>query len=179
MKLILFSFLLIHQGLSREALNANITRVQNIKDKNSIEQNDEPIQINEQVFYYSNSKNVSLEVKTLEQRSKNYTLYDPFGNQTYMFEERYESFSIRVEVVEWHSNGAVAKVVVHTNPGASRYWYESTYTFGINNEPQWKYDLRFPIETTSFQNDNSYYWDIKTKQWKKQEVIYEQAVPRE
>lgn len=180
MKIILFSFFLSQLLSLNEALNKNIPSVQSIRAKSCIEQNNQPIELNEQVFYYySNSKNVSLEVKALDQRSKNYILYDPFGNQTYMFEERFESYSIRVEVIEWHSNGAVAKIVVHTNPGASRYWYESTYTFGINNEPQWKYDLRFPLETTSFQNDNTYYWDIKTKQWKKQEVIYEQAVPRE
>jgi len=131
------------------------------------------------VYLYKNSNKVSVQVIPGAQRSKDFVLFDPLGNETYRLEQHIESYSITVDLLEWHSNGAIHKVKVHTNPGASMYWYETLYTFGINNEPQWKVSTQFPQNKVSMESDNSYYWDAKTKSWKKQEAVYEQPVPRD
>jgi hypothetical protein len=130
-------------------------------------------------YFYANSDKLSVQVISGEHRSKDFVLFDPWGKETYRFKQRIESYSVTVDLVEWHSNGAIHKVKVHTNPGASMYWYDAVYTFGINNEPQWMVSTQHPQTTVSLESDNSYYWDEKTKSWKKQEVVIEQPVPRD
>lgn len=153
------------------------TAIEKQIEKQEVKQTEEPIE--NQKYYYKNSGKLSVEVIRASDRTEKFLLYDPFGNLKYEFEEHRSSYSVGVDIIEWHSNGAVAKVKVHTNPGASMYWYESVYTFGINNEPEWRMDTQFPQESVTMPGDNSYYWDKKDKSWKKQEVIYEQVVPRE
>lgn len=132
-----------------------------------------------EVYYYSGGKKTSVQIINGEQRSKDFVLFDPWGKETYRFEQRIESYSVTVDLVEWHPNGALHKAVVHTNPGASMYWYTAEYTFGINNEPLWMVSTQHPETTVSFETDNSYYWDPKSKTWKKQEIVREQPVPRD
>lgn len=129
--------------------------------------------------YYKNSGKVSVEITRSNDRTEKFFFFDPSGNLTYAFEEHYSSYSVGVDILEWHDNGAVSKVKVHTNPGASMYWFESIYTFGINNEPEWRIDSRFPQESVTMPGENNFYWDKKNRSWKKQEVIYEQNVPRQ
>lgn len=130
-------------------------------------------------FYYKNSDKLSVQIIGGEQRSKDFVLFDPWGKETYRFEQRIESYSVTVDLVEWHPNGALQRAIVHTNPGASMYWYTAEYTFGINNEPLWMVSTQHPQTTVSFESDNSYYWESKTKSWKKQEVVREQPVPHD
>jgi len=127
-------------------------------------------------YYYKGSKQLSLQIIGEERRSKDFILFDPWGKETYRFEQRIESYSITVDLVEWHPNGALSKAVVHTNPGASMYWYTAEYSFGINNEPLWMVSTQHPERTVALETDNTFYWDPKTKSWKKQEVSKEQPV---
>lgn len=130
-------------------------------------------------YFYKGGKNISVQIINGERRSKDFVLFDPWGKETYRFEQRIESYSVTVDLVEWHSNGALHKAVVHTNPGASMYWYTAEYTFGINNEPLWMVSTQHPQTTVSLESDNSYFWDVNTKSWKKQEIVREQPVPRD
>lgn len=130
-------------------------------------------------YYYKGTKQRSLQIMGGEQRSKDFILFDPWGKETYRFEQRIESYSITVDLVEWHPNGALSKAVVNTNPGASMYWYTDEYSFGINNEPLWMVSTQHPERTTALESDNTFYWDPKTKSWKKKEVAKEQPVPQD
>lgn len=163
--------------IKKEPLNdLRIAYSKKEKDSTRIEKS-QPVPEEQFKFYYKGNNKLSMEIIYLEGRSKDFILYDPWGNETYRLEHRILSYTETVEIVEWHPNGAVAKAVVHMNPGASMYWYETTYTFGINNEPEWRVSQQFPERTVTLPGENSYYWNKKTKSWVKQEVAIEQITP--
>lgn len=163
--------------IKKEPLNdLRIAYSKKEKDSTRIEKS-QPVPEEQLKFYYKGNNKLSMEIIYLEGRSKDFILYDPWGKETYRLEHRILSYTETVEIVEWHPNGAVAKAVVHMNPGASMYWYETTYTFGINNEPEWRVSQQFPERTVTLPGENSYYWNKKTKSWVKQEVAIEQITP--
>jgi hypothetical protein len=163
--------------IKKEPLNdLRIAYSKKEKDSTRIEKS-QPVPEEQLKFYYKGNNKLSMEIICLEGRSMDFVLYDPWGNETYRLEHRILSYTETVEIVEWHPNGAVAKAVVHMNPGASMYWYETTYTFGINNEPEWRVSQQFPERTVTLPGENSYYWNKKTKSWVKQEVAIEQITP--
>lgn len=129
-------------------------------------------------YYYTNGNRLSLKIIPLDNHSRDFVLYDPWGKETYRLEQRIHSYSVTVHILDWHANGAVKTVRVNTNPGASMYWYESTYSFGLNNEPEWRVDRQLPERNLDYPGENSFYWDKSARAWKKQEVIYEQPVPQ-
>jgi hypothetical protein len=141
----------------------------------------QPIIVNtdkEKIYYYQNGKK-SVVISPWVDGRRTTTLYDPWEKETYQFDERRMSFSIIAEVVEFHPNGAVSKVNLSNHPDASMYWYESTYTFGINNQPEWMYSTQYPQTTLTMPGDNAYYWDKKKGTWVKQEVAIETITPNE
>ncbi len=163
--------------IKKEPLNdLRIAYSKKEKDSTRIEKS-QPVPEEQLKFYYKGNNKLSMEIIYLEGRSKDFILYDPWGNETYRLEHRILSYTETVEIVDWHPNGAVAKAVVHMNPGASMYWYETTYTFGINNEPEWLVSQQFPERSVTLPGENSYYWNKKTKSWVKQEVAIEQITP--
>ncbi len=129
------------------------------------------------VFYYTGNKNKSVEITAWNEGKRTVTLFDPTGKVMYVFHDKRFSYSLTTRIVTFHANGAVQKAIVHNNPGASNSWSESHITFGSNNEPQWREDIRFPQELT-IEGNPKYYWDKKQQNWVKQEVIYEQPVPQ-
>lgn len=129
------------------------------------------------LFYYTGNKNKSVEITPWNEGKRTVTLYDPTGKVMYTFHDKRFSYSLTTRIVTFHSNGAVQKAIVHNNPGASNSWSESHITFGSNNEPQWREDIKFPQELT-LEGNTKYYWDKNQKNWIKQEVVYEQPVPQ-
>jgi hypothetical protein len=136
---------------------------------------------NETVHYYNprmGKSKVSVRITPWKDGRRKMFLYDPFGNVTFEREDVRMSYSDTATIKKFHDNGAVAVLYIHMNPGASMYWYETTITFSINNEPEWKTSLQQPATLEDHLNSKSY-WDKKTKTWKKQEIIKEQPVPKE
>ncbi len=121
---------------------------------------------------------VSVRITPWKDGKRKMYLYDPYGNVTFEREDVRMSYSDTATIKKFHDNGAVAVLDIHLNPGASMYWYETTITFSINNEPEWKTATKHP-STLEELMDNKYYWDKKEKVWKKQEIIREQPVPKE
>jgi hypothetical protein len=135
----------------------------------------------ETVHYYNprmGKNKVSVRISPWKDGRRKMYLYDPFGNVTFEREDVRLGYSDTATIKKFHDNGAVAVLYIHMNPGASMYWYETTITFSINNEPEWKTSLQQPATLEDHLN-SKYYWDKKTKTWKKQEIIREQPVPKE
>ena len=120
--------------------------------------------------YYKNmNKKVSVKITPWNNGRQMTILYDPFGNETYRMESMRMSFTISVEL-KFHDNGAVSEAIIHNNPDASMYWYKTYITFSINNQPEWRRSEQFPQQSLSDIKPPEY-WDKKTQQWKKQEVM--------
>lgn len=128
--------------------------------------------------YYTNSKKVSVKITPWHEEKRNIILYDPWGKETYSIEDVRHSYSSVSEIKSFHPNGAVDRIETHLNPGASMYWYESSTTFGINNEPLWQTSQRFPARLEDY-NNNASYWDKKCSCWKKQEAFPDQPPMRD
>ncbi|MBX2903781.1 MAG: hypothetical protein KF872_09515 [Chitinophagales bacterium] len=121
-----------------------------------------------QYFYYKNSKTISVKITPWENSRRFTILYDPFGKETYKMEAVNSSYQISV-YLKFQDNGAVANANIHTNPGASMYWYEDDISFDLNNEPLWKTSKQLP--ETQLKINVPEYWDKKLKTWRKQESM--------
>lgn len=130
----------------------------------------------EKIHYYKNGKK-SVVISPWIDGKRTTTLFDPWEKETYQIEETRSSYSIIAEIIAFHDNGAVDKIKVDTHPDASMYWYETTYTFGINNQPEWMYSTQYPQTQLVMPGDNAYYWNKKTGSWVKQEMAIETIVP--
>ncbi len=118
--------------------------------------------------YYKNSKQVSVKI-TPQNADRHWTiLYDPQGNETYRMESVRMSYQVSVNL-KFHDNGAVREAKISTNPGASMYWYETYITFSTANEPEWRRNETHPQR--SLEIPVKEYWDRKTKNWVKQEMM--------
>jgi len=62
------------------------------------------------------------------------------------------------------------------NPGASRYWYETTIQFDENNQPLNKVSKQMPSESVLEAMGETYLWSSQKKDWILQEVIQCQPV---
>ena len=137
------------------------------EEKVSPEKN-EVVMGGEERFYYTSSKKLSLLITPWKDDKRELIFYDPFGNVQYTQKDVRHSYSNISEVKSFHSNGAVEKILVHNNPGASMYWSESEITFGINNDPEWMAVMTYPVQHLEQNLNNHYYWDKKTGTWIKQ-----------
>lgn len=126
-------------------------------------------------YFYTNTKKISAKIDPRNEFGKKTKIrfYDLKGNVTFEQEDIHSSYSISTEIKEFHSNGAVKRIVIHLNPGASMHWYETIITFDIDNTPLWKEEITYPLRLEDMM-DNKSYWDITKKQWIKQEVSMEQ-----
>lgn len=119
--------------------------------------------------FYVNNK-LSVKITSWNKGKRQIILYDLYGNITYTHEEVSLSYSVSCDLF-FANNGSVEKIKCRTNPGASRFWYESEMTFNGTNTPIWKKTYKKPFDHIEDASGKSYFWDKKTTQWKKQEVI--------
>lgn len=127
-------------------------------------------------YYYKGNNAVSAFITPWVDNRRVVVLFDPFGKETYRFENVQGHMSEVSKITSFHPNGAVAAINHYSNPGASINWADADYTFGINNEPEWMVVHEHP-ETLENTMNNSFYWDKKTKAWKRQEVVIETITP--
>lgn len=119
---------------------------------------------------YTNGK-VSVKITPWVNQERKVLFFDLYGNQTFSLEEVRHSYSIGVDL-KFAPNGSVSTALVHTNPGASMYWHETTITLDTTNEPINKIDRRYPQNSLDdIMNEKWMYWDKKSKSWKQQEVM--------
>lgn len=162
--------------LSDSASNTATTkRVTPSKKKVAPPQKTVPKKSDTTFYYYTNSKKVSVKIapRNVYGEKNKIQFYDRKGKVTFEQEDIHTSYSISTDIKEFHPNGAVARIVIHLNPGASMHWYETIITFDTDNTPLWKEEITYPMTLDNTMNNKSY-WDVAIKQWVKQEVVIEQ-----
>jgi hypothetical protein len=128
------------------------------------------VQAGDTTFHYYSNKRVSVKITPWVDGERWVLLYNLLGEETYRSKDIRKSYT-EVAQLKFHSNGAVSTMNIHLNPGASQYWYETTITFSTTNDPLQKSSERKPYEDLSTTPKPWEYWDSKTKQWRKQEVM--------
>ena len=129
------------------------------------------------VYYYKNSRSISLLITPWKEGRRQLLFYDPFGSLTYSITDKSTSYTSETKITAFHDNGAVASLTITLYPDASMYWYSTNITFGINNEPLWKEDFQHPEEQTTIPENAKSYW--KNGTWHKQEMAIEQPYKKE
>jgi hypothetical protein len=117
---------------------------------------------------YHNYANGSVSVKITPwvNSERKVLFYDMLGNETFSLEEVRHSYSVSVDL-KFAPNGSVHTAEVHTNPGASMYWHETTIKLDTLNEPISKIDQRFPQHSLEhIMKEKWVYWDKDTKTWR-------------
>lgn len=120
-------------------------------------------------FHYYVNKKISVKITPWLNGERWVLLYNLLGEETYRHEDIRKSYTVFAHL-KFHPNGAVSKMEINDNPGASMYWHETTITFSTTNDPEQKTSERKPYEAGPNVNKPWEYWDKKTKQWRKQEV---------
>lgn len=122
--------------------------------------------------YYQYSKQIALCITPWIDGKRSLLFYSPQGVLTYQINDVLQSYSSITELTEWHSTGAVAKVLTRLNPGASMYWYTTAITFNNAHTPEWKTDTQHPENEVHLPSNKNHYW--KNGKWNKQETVLEQ-----
>lgn len=135
-------------------------------------------ELQDTTYHYYSNRRLSVKTSPWKDGRRNIWLYNLKGEITYTIEDVNLSFSSLSEI-HFRADGSVEKIHIKSNPGASMYWYETLITFSIHNEPEWKRAEKFPQQSLDDFFDRDYYWDTKTKQWKKQQVMEAHPLPKE
>jgi hypothetical protein len=132
---------------------------------------------NDTVYHYFNNKKVSVKVCPRVNDKQWILVYSIKGTESIRFESVIQSYSVTYDL-KFRPNGSLETVVESTNPGASLHWYKCNMSFNEQNEPLWKVCQEYPITRLEHPDKNKYYWDKKSMNWVKQEVVIEQEVPK-
>ncbi|MCK9480164.1 MAG: hypothetical protein M0R38_00175 [Bacteroidia bacterium] len=103
-------------------------------------------------------------------------IYDRQGVVIIQFENVRLSFQ-EITTLKFRKDNSVESAETDLNPGASLYWYETYYTFDVDNEPKTKKIQRMPIMSSGDMLQDLYLWSRKNRQWVKQEIVKEMDTP--
>jgi hypothetical protein len=132
---------------------------------------------NDTTFHYYINGKVSVKIHPWKNEKRTIELFDLYGNLTFRTEDINMSYSI-FNHLHFHSNGAVSKIEESMNPGASMYMYKSIMTFSTTNNPEVRTNHKWPSTLEDeMESQIPWFWDKKTMQWVKQEIIYETNTP--
>lgn len=137
--------------------------------KTMVEPATQPVKVeNDTVkYYYKNAKKLSVVITPWAEGRRKVIFYNPAGYITYTEEDVRLSYHSTTTLHSFHDNGAVSKINIHFNPGASLYMYDTDITFDIDNEPLWRSQRQWPQEKLEINLPD--YWDKNKKVWVKQE----------
>lgn len=125
--------------------------------------------LNDTTFNYYVNKQISVKTTPWLNDERWILLYNLQGEETYRHKDIRKSYTVFAHL-SFHPNGAVSQMQINENPGASRQWSETVITFSTINEPLSKHTELKPVEELLMPKPWEY-WDNKTRQWKKQEVM--------
>lgn len=151
------------------------------KKQTEVKQKTEPVvktvkESDSTYYYYTGTKKKSVVITPWVNGRRKVLFYSPAGKLTYQNEDVRMSWSNITELNSFHPNGAASSVIIHNNPGASMYMYETTISFGTDNEPQYKTSHQIPEE--HLEMPVGFYWDKASQTWKKQETGQQQEIPK-
>ena len=137
-----------------------------------------PIKETDTVYvYFKGTKKVSTKVSNWKDSRRELLIYDFTTQQVNLtLKDVRMSYTIFSDI-KYRSDNSVEKILISENPGASMYMYSSTITCNNQNVPEWKTNNTFPPKDLIEASGDSYYWDIKNKQWIKQEVSKDNIAP--
>lgn len=118
-------------------------------------------------YYYTGTRKKSVVVTPWVNGRRKVLFYSQTGKLNYQNDDVHMSWSNTTELKSFHPNGAASLIIVHNNPGASMYMYETSISFGTDNEPQWKTSRQIPEERLG--SDVKFKWDKTSQTWIKQE----------
>ena len=138
-----------------------------------------PKPANDTTYHYYVNKKVSVKIHPWKDGRRAIELFDLYGKKTFQTEDINLSYS-QFNHLSFHENGGVKKIKQSFNPGASMYMYESVMEFGTTNEPSVMYKSQWPASLDEMMEAQiPWFWNKRTGQWVKQEIVIEQEVPRE
>jgi len=146
--------------------------------KKTDEKKGNPQTITDTIYYRYSDGRVSVKVCPFLAGERDILIFSPGAKLVHTLTDVRKSYSVGHDL-KFRSNGSLELVKQRTNPGASRYWYECTITFGEQNNPLWKHCIQQPAESVLEALGKKYYWDKVGQEWKAQEIVYEQPVPQE
>lgn len=157
-----------------QIVNRKTNREQNQKEKK--EKPTKPIvEQNEPKFFYYDTRQLSVKINAWDNGRQKIELYDKQGNKTYELENIKLSFH-QSNKLTFHKNGTLESTFIKLNPGASRYWYETTIQFDENNNPLNKVSKQMPAESVLDAMGKTYLWKTQKKDWILQETMQCQPI---
>jgi hypothetical protein len=132
---------------------------------------------NDTIYHYFSNRKVSVKICPRINEKQWILVFSNTGKETIRFESVIQSYSVTYDL-KFRQNGSLETVLESTNPGASMYWYKCNMTFNEQNEPLWKVCQEYPITRLEHPDKNKYYWDKKSMNWVKQEIVVEQETPK-
>jgi hypothetical protein len=127
------------------------------------------------VYHYFSNGQISVVVAPASERQMIW-VYNLKGEQIQVFENVRMSYSVSNNLI-FRENGALEKVMSHTNPGASMFWYETETYFDSDNEPRYKISRQKPFRSAIESMGDKYLWNRSTGEWVKQEIVICQPHP--
>jgi hypothetical protein len=132
---------------------------------------EEPINPETDIYHHLyKSGAISVKVHPFKNGKRWIELFDLNGEMVTHFEDVRMSYSVSHSLI-FDDTGSLKKVKVSENPGAASFWYECEISFSFPNQPLWQVCDRRPQQSIFSEHYKKYYWDIKTKSWKAQEII--------
>ncbi|MFN4198859.1 MAG: hypothetical protein ACK4FS_07530 [Flavobacterium sp.] len=130
---------------------------------------------NDTAYHYFKNGRLSVKVYPPSERQK-ILIYHYSGSIIQEYENVRMSYSVSHRF-HFRDDGSVEKIMIHSNPGASRYWHESEVHFETDNEPRYMIHYQKPLERVEDSFGQKYLWNRQQKQWIKQEIIRETIMP--
>lgn len=115
--------------------------------------------------YYTGTKKPAVIFTPWHNQKRKVLFYTSSGKLTYELSDTRMSYSNITEIKNFHPNGAAAVVITHNNPGGSMYMYETHYSFGTDNYPEWKQTSQVPQD--KLEEEPRFAYDKAAKSWNK------------
>lgn len=131
---------------------------------------------NDTTYHYFKDGRLSVKVYPPSDRQK-ILIYHYSGSVIQEYENVRMSYSVSHRF-HFRDDGSVEKIMIHSNPGASRYWYESEVHFETDNEPRYMIHYQKPFERVEDSFGQKYLWNRQQKQWIRQEIVRETIMPK-
>lgn len=119
-----------------------------------------------ELHYFNGTTKIAIRISPWENDRRTVTCYNRQGEATYTFQDVRLSHTESTTVESFHPNGAVSRIRHSSNPGGSRYMYETAYWFDADNYPLKKEEHEYPESVQLDPGSGTRLWDRATKTWK-------------
>jgi hypothetical protein len=136
------------------------------------------LQPTDTTYYYFQDGTLSMVESPWTGGYKTYQIFGKANKPVYEIVDARHSFSTSTTFT-FYENGAVKSAQIHTNPGASLYFYETEIRFDRTNVPMSKKTRRSPAQSIEDSMGETFLWKADPGIWIKQEIMECYAVPEQ